>query len=213
MKNYQCILLDWDGNLAKTLDVWLEATKLPLERRGISISDKEIAIQCFGRPIEGYAELGITDVDAAISEMDNAAKRLLPEVELYPDALYVLEKMKKAGKLTALITTSLRENVLHLLDKYEIHHYFDVVIANEDTQQHKPHPEPLEKALEQLKGSKEGSIMIGESDKDISAANNAQVDSILFYPDSHEKFYDLENLKTLNPTHIVNDFRQIIDIV
>ncbi|MDX2776616.1 hypothetical protein PV379_04600 [Streptomyces caniscabiei] len=74
MNDYHYILLDWDGNLAKTLDIWLVATRKPLESRGIHISDKQIAIQCFGRPIEGYAELGITDVDTAITEMDEVAK-------------------------------------------------------------------------------------------------------------------------------------------
>lgn len=171
-----------------------------------------MALQCFGRPIEGYAELGIKDVDAAITEMDELSKKMLPEVELYPDALYVLEKLKKAGKQTALITTSPRANVIHLLDKYNIHHFFDVIIANEDTEHHKPHPEPLEKALVMLGGSKDAAVMIGDSDKDIEAGSNAGVDSILFYPDAHEKFYDLEELKAFHPTYIVTDFREILDV-
>ena len=213
MKNYQYILLDWDGNLAKTLDIWLIATKAPLESRGIHISDKQVAIQCFGRPIEGYAELGIKDTDAAIIQMDEVAKKLMPEVELYPDALFVLEALQKKGKQIALITTSLHTNVYHLLEKYNLHGFFDVVITNEDTTLHKPHPDPLYKALEELGGSEESAIMIGDSDKDIGAAANAGVDSILFYPDAHEKFYDLNELQSLKPTHIVRDFRQIIDIV
>jgi len=211
-KTYQYILLDWDGNLAKTLDVWLEATHAPLKKRGIEISDKQIAMQCFGRPIEGYAELGVKDVDAAITEMDALSKKMLPEVELYPDALYVLEKLKKSGKQTALITTSPRANVIHLLDKYNIHHFFDIVIANEDTVRHKPHPEPLEKALALLGGSKKEAVMIGDSDKDIGAGSNAGIDSILFYPDAHEKFYDLDELKAFNPTYTVRDFREILDL-
>lgn len=213
MKNYQYILFDWDGNLAKTLDVWLVATKAPLESRGIQISDKTIAIQCFGRPAEGYTELGITDIDAAITEMDQLAKKLMPEVELYPDALFVLEALKKKGKHTALITTSLRNNVHHLLDKYNLHDFFDIVITNEDTTLHKPHPEPLYKALEQLGGSKEDAIMIGDSDKDIGAAANAGVDSILFYPDAHEKFYNLDELQAFKPTYTIKDFRETISIV
>lgn len=143
MKNCQYILFDWDGNLAKTLDIWMIAVRAPLENRGITVTDKTIAIQCFGRPIEGYTELGITDIDAAITEMDTVAKKLMPEVELYPDALFVLEALKKQGKQTALITASLRENVVHLLDKYNIHRFFDVIVANEDTVHHKPHAEPL----------------------------------------------------------------------
>lgn len=213
MKSYQYILFDWDGNLARTLDVWLVATKAPLESRGIQVSDRTIAIQCFGRPIEGYTELGITDIDAAIVEMDQLAKKLMPEVELYPDALFVLEALKKEGKQTALVTTSLRNNVIHLLDKYNLHGFFDVVIGHEDTERHKPHPEPLEKALKELGGNKENAIMIGDSDKDIGAANNAEIDSILFYPDAHEKFYDLSELQALDPTYTVRDFRQVIDIV
>lgn len=213
MKSYQYILLDWDGNLAKTLDIWLVATKTPLESRGIQISDKQIAIQCFGRSIEGYAELGIQNVDAAITQMDQLAKQLMPEVELYPDALFVLEALQKKGKRIALITSSLHNNVHHLLEKYNLHDFFDVVITNEDTARHKPHPDPLYKALEELGGTKEDAIMIGDSDKDIGAAVNAGVDSILFYPDTHEKFYDLKELQALKPTHTVQDFRQIIDIV
>ncbi len=213
MKSYKYILLDWDGNLARTLHIWLAATRLPLENRGVKISDSQIVMQCFGRPWEGYAELGVTDVEVAIKEMDIYAKKYLPEVELYPDALFVLEQLKKMGKKTALITTSLRENVLHLLDKYNIHDYFDAVIANEDTVNHKPHPEPLEKALQELGGTKEKAIMIGDSDKDIEAAKNAGVDSILFYPDEHKTFYDLDELQKFGPTHTVTDFRKIIDIV
>lgn len=213
MKDYQYVLLDWDGNLAKTLDIWLIANRAPLENRGIKVSDKTLTIQCFGRPIEGFSELGVKDIDAALTEMDTVAKKLLPEVELYPDALFVLEALKSKGKQTALITTSLRNNVIHLLDKYNIHHFFDVVITNEDTTLHKPHPEPLEKALEKLSGNKENAIMIGDSDKDIVAGANAGVDSILFYPDAHEKFYDLDELQALNPTYTVRDFKEILKII
>lgn len=210
MKQY--ILLDWDGNLAKTLDVWLHACRVPLEKRGIILTDEEIAT-CFGMPVERFTEWGITDVDTAIDEMDAVAVKLLPEVELYPDVLEVLESFRKLGKHTALITTSGRSKVLHLLDKYDMHRYFDVVVAYEDTKQHKPHPEPLEFALEQLGGHKDNAVMIGDSDKDIGAANNAGVDSILFYPDEHKKFYKISELQKLKPTHTVEDFRQILDII
>lgn len=43
--------------------------------------------------------------------------------------------------------------------------------------------------------------------------NNAGVDSVLFYPVQHKKFYDLDKLKELNPTYIIDDFRQVMEIV
>jgi pyrophosphatase PpaX len=213
MKDYQQILLDWDGNLAMTLDAWMHATHAPLKKRGIVLPDNEVAHKIFGRVSEGFAEYGITDIDAAVQEMVDSAHELLPQVELYPDALYTLEELKKSGKQTALITTSLHQSVAHVLDKYEIRGLFDVIIANEDTKNHKPHPEPLELAIEQLGGSKETAIMIGDSDKDIGAATNAGIDSILFYPPEHSRFYDLEQLQLHGPTYTVNDFRKILGII
>jgi phosphoglycolate phosphatase-like HAD superfamily hydrolase len=64
-----------------------------------------------------------------------------------------------------------------------------------------------------LSGSKQAAIMIGDSDKDLGAANNTGIDSILFYPPEHKKFYDLEKLRTLNPTYIVEELRQIEAII
>lgn len=210
VKNY--ILLDWDGNLAKTLDVWIEACRVPLQKRGFYFSDEEIAT-CFGIPFERFTEWGIQDVDVAITEMDKLAAQLLPNVELYPDAVFVLEELKRAGKKTALITTSLRRNVTNLLNTYELNGYFDVLVTSEDTEKHKPDPEPLQKALRLLGGSKEDAVMIGDSDKDIGAAANFGIDSILFYPPEHAKFYKLDELQALEPSHIVGDFRQILQIV
>ncbi len=212
MKQYAYILLDWDGNLAKTLDVWLEACKVPLAKRGVTPSDEEIALS-FGVFTERFAEWGIQDIDTTIWEIDAIAKKNLPAVELYPDALEVLEGLRERGKKTALITTSLRENIEHILTKFNMVHYFDVLIAHEDTKKHKPDPEPLEKALELLGGDKTAAVMIGDSDKDLAAAQNTGIDSILFFPPEHAKFYDISKLKAHQPTHIVSDFREVLNIV
>jgi pyrophosphatase PpaX len=212
MKKYQYILLDWDGNLAKTLDIWLEACRITLKKRGLELSDTDIAAS-FGAFTKYMKDWGIEDVDGAIEEADDLAKQKLPNVELYPDALEVLEALHAAGKQLALITTSPRENLQHLLEKYNIARFFHAIIAAEDVEHHKPHPEPLEKALRLLGGITSEAIMIGDSDKDLGAANNAGIDSILFYPSEHQKFYSLDTLTRLKPTYTVDDFRQILRIV
>ena len=213
MSSYEYVLLDWDGNLAKTLDIWLEACRTPIEARGLELSDEEIAAS-FGAFGKFITEWGFPDeVDAILNEADAIAKQKLPDVELYPDALEVLEGLNNMGKKLALITASPHENVSHILEKYAIKGLFAAIVGHEDTVQHKPHPEPLEKGLELLGGNKDRAVMIGDSDKDLGAAMNAGIDSILFYPPEHAKFYNLDTLKKLNPTHVVTDFRQILDIV
>lgn len=209
---YQYILLDWDGNLAKTLDVWLVACRTVLEHRDLNLSDEEIA-GSFGHLQTTWLPWGVKDIDAAVNEAVALAQKELPNVELYPDALEVLEALHASGRQLALITSSGHQQVQHLLDKYQLAPFFQVIIAGDDVVHHKPHPEPLEKALKALGGTKSQALMIGDSDKDLGAAKNAGIDSVLFYPPEHQKFYDLSYLKQLTPTYIVADFRQILRIV
>jgi len=212
MSNYDYILLDWDGNLAKTLDLWLDATREVLLKRGINVTDEQIGAS-FGAFIAHSKEWGVVDPEQALQEADQIAKQKLPDVDLYPDALEVLENLHAQNKHLALITSSPHENVKNLLIKYRLNKFFEVIVAADDTTNHKPHPEPLEKALAALGGQKEKAIMIGDSDKDILAAHSFGIDSILFFPLEHKKFYDFVKLKELEPTHIVEDFRDVLNLV
>lgn len=182
------------------------------QRKGFTPTDEEITTS-FGKTDEFFAKIGVKDPGELYERADQIGRKRLPNVELYPDALEVLQYFKDCNKKTALITASNRANVMHLLDHYNMHNLFDIFIAREDITKQKPDPESLNMAMERLGADPARSVMIGDSDKDIGAAANAGVDSILFYPPEHKKFYDLEKLRQLEPTHIVDDFRQIMKIV
>ncbi len=147
IKTYDYIILDWDGNLAKTLDVWLEAFKAVFNKRGYFPQDEEIAA-AFGQMPVFARELGLKDTDTAMNEADIIAKLSLPSVALYPDALEVLEYLHQKQKHLALLTTSIHENIKHTLDEHDMMKYFEVVIAGDDLTHRKPHPEGVEKALQ-----------------------------------------------------------------
>jgi HAD superfamily hydrolase (TIGR01509 family) len=212
MKLYRYILLDWDGNLAKTLDLWLGAFRIVLNEEGYFPTDHEIA-SSFGKVDEYFAKLGAQDPTGLFARANAIGAKKLPEVELYPDALEVIQYLKTLNKPMALITSSPRANVEHLLVKYGMQELFEAVIVREDVTYYKPHPESLQTALTRLGGSAVDALMIGDSDKDLGAAVNAGIDSVLFYPPEHKKFYKLEDLKRLHPTFIVEDFKDIMRII
>lgn len=211
MGRYQYILLDWDGNLAKTLNIWQEALRAPLEKRGYFLSDEEIGAN-FEVFKERFEAKGF-DTTAIIEEASSIASKNVPVVELYPDALEVLESLHKSNKQIALITTSPHEQIDPLLKKHGIRHLFDAVICGDDIEHIKPHPEPIIKALTELRASAVKSVMIGDSEKDIEAAKNAGVDSILFYPPEHKKFHNIQYLRQFKPTFVIQDFKEILQIV
>lgn len=207
-KTYQYILLDWDGNLAKTLDLWLDAFRTVLSNRGFDLADTEIAA-LFGDAVGLFRDLGVKDPETALHEADALVKHTLPNVELYPEALELLHSLRNKGKQTALITSSVRANVQHLLEHYQIDQLFDVVVCGDDITHHKPHPEMVEVALAKLGGQKDTAVIIGDSDKDMGVAQNAGIDAILFYPPEHAKYHDIDKLKTFNPVYIVADLRDV----
>jgi len=212
MKSYQYILLDWDGNLARTTQIWVNSTIIVLERNKYK-HNKQQVLKGLSDLHTFLLELGIKNVEETVEEIRAEVHKLLPGVELYPDALYVLETMKSRSKQLALITTSHRHLINPVLKRFNLTNLFEVVVTRDDVSKPKPHPEPLENAIKQLGASKDQTIMIGDSGADIAAANNAEVDSILFFPPEHERFHDIDKLKEHKPTYIVSDFRHILDII
>jgi pyrophosphatase PpaX len=211
MKRYQHFLFDWDGSLAQSLDIWLNCLKAELVQHGHQFSDKEIGAD-FGAFIERMKHKNINDIVMIVDQANRASEKLLPEVPLYPDVLHILESLKHADKKVALVTTSERARIDISLEKHGLKHLFDAIICADDVTNIKPHPEPLEKALSLLGADKKLSVMIGDSEKDIQAATNAGIDSILFHPERHKLFYDLEALKSYNPTYIVSNFKDILGL-
>ena len=212
MKNYDYIIFDWDGNLAKTLDIWLNAFRTVFQKRGFNLTDEEIS-GAFGQITPFAKNLGIADFDKVVEEGLALGDKNIPNVELYPDALDILDDLKNKNKHLAVLTTSPRVNLMRPLEKHKMVKYFEVIIVGEDLTHHKPDPEGVEKALEKMGGIKDRAIIIGDSDKDLGAAVNAGIDSILFYPPEHKKYYSLEKLKAFNPTYIVSDFKEIKNII
>lgn len=202
------VLLDWDGNMAQTLSAWVYACKVPLLKRNIHLTDDRI--------IEGFHSTGIwgvDDLETVLEEADFIAKELLPSISLYPRVVETIKHLHEQRKVLAIVTTAPRRNVEFVLKKYELEHYFNTIVSADDNLQHKPNPEPLERALELLGGTKSQAVMIGDSNRDIEAARALGIDSILFFPSSNKKFYDSKTLQESLPTYTVSNFKDILNFI
>src|SRR3989344_9574031 len=59
---YNYILFDWDGGLANTLSLWLDAHKKAFKESNLNPTDREIIKEEFGT-WTGAKKLGITDLE------------------------------------------------------------------------------------------------------------------------------------------------------
>ena len=216
-KLYTYILLDWDGNIAHTLDLWPDALDEVMQKRGYSLTRQQLIESTWGfvAYVTEHTDISPDEAAKALAEAGEIVVSRSSDVELFPDAPEVLKELKDSGKHLALITTSERRMVVPALEKYGITDLFETIITDDDIEkpERKPHPKPLLMALERMDGTPDKAIMVGDRDKDIVAARNAGMDSVLFCSVEHQKHYSLEKLMQHKPIYVISQFSGLLKVV
>ena len=76
---------------------------------------------------------------------------------------------------------------------------------------HKPHPEPILKALDELGSKKEETIMVGDTIFDLQCAHNAGVKSVLV--GWSEDILTLEEAGEYQPDYVIKEAKDLLKIV
>ncbi len=205
--HYQHVLLDWDGCLADTLSIWLEAYQTVATGRGHRFSDREIG-HAFGSFTGLMESVMDPDPNEAMSSAVSLAIPGLRNTKLHSGALGLLRTIRNNGQRAALVSSSNRNQIEHSLQKFAIESYTDVVITGEMVSKRKPDPEPFIKAMQLMKANPRKTLVIGDSDSDILAAQAIGVDSLLYYPEGNRTYYDGDFLRQYSPTFMVSSFTQ-----
>jgi beta-phosphoglucomutase-like phosphatase (HAD superfamily) len=84
MKQYNYILLDWDGNIAHTLDLWPDALNEVMEKRGYSLTRQQLieSTWSFVAYATKHTKINHDDATKALVEATTIVSRLLPHPPL-----------------------------------------------------------------------------------------------------------------------------------
>ena len=74
------------------------------------------------------------------------------------------------GIQLGLVTSKTQEEMKNEFDHFNLNQYFDIQITASDTKLHKPFPDPIQKAIDELGIKKEETIYIGDSLYDMQSA-------------------------------------------
>ncbi|MCM3615009.1 HAD family phosphatase [Microbacterium enclense] len=141
------VLWDMDGTLVDTEPYWM-AAETPLVERFGGTWTHEQALGMVGLALEDSARLlqnagvpwGVDDIIAYLT--DEVLRQLATTgVPFRPGARELLADLKANGVKTALVTMSMRRMALSVVDLIDFA-AFDVVVAGDDVERPKPHPDP-----------------------------------------------------------------------
>jgi pyrophosphatase PpaX len=119
----------------------------------------------------------------------------------------VLARLKEEGRTLGIVTAKRRSTVELAFAKLPIGHFFDVVVGGDETERHKPDPEPLLLALERLGETPDRTVYIGDSPFDLRAAKAAGVHSIGV---SWGRIHPAERLEAEEPDAIVHSAEELL---
>ncbi|WP_446724539.1 HAD family hydrolase [Microbacterium sp. K22] len=141
------VLWDMDGTLVDTEPYWMAAETALVESFGGSWSHED-ALQLVGSGLLDSAVIlqgaGVAmEAEAIVDHLTDAVQESLRSqgVPFRPGARELLRNLREAGIPTGLVTMSLRRMALSVVDLIEFD-AFDIVVAGDDVDNPKPHPEP-----------------------------------------------------------------------
>ncbi|MGB9823644.1 MAG: TIGR02253 family HAD-type hydrolase [Candidatus Hydrothermia bacterium] len=118
--------------------------------------------------LEVYGEIDYKILSAGIVGYRRAKEGALV---LYPKVVYTLMELLKLGKRLAVVSDAPKLQAWTRLVQTNLHHFFEVVVAYEDTYKRKPAPEPFLFAIQKLGVKSEETLMVGDwAERDILGA-------------------------------------------
>jgi pyrophosphatase PpaX len=209
---FETILFDLDGTLIDSgsliLSSFQHATRTVLGR---VIPEAELMANVGGHGIQAQMkEFDEERADELVRVYREHNASVYRQVLAFPGVEAVLAQLQDEGRQLGVVTVKGRATVDVTFEVLPLLHYFETVVTGDDTERHKPDPEPLLLALERLGASPSAAAYVGDSPFDIRAAKAAGMVAIAV---AWGGIHPLPRLKAERPDYVVQTPRELHDVV
>ena len=174
------VLFDLDGTLIDSIELILKSAQFAFGKCELACPSDAEWLTGVGRPLPvmfgHFAPGREADLIAAYREYQMAHHDQL--VTAYPGILEMLEALAAAGHRMGIVTSKVTPLAMRALTLTGIDRYFETVIGMDLCKRHKPDPEPVLIALDQLSSRPAGAWFVGDSIHDMESGNAAGVATV-----------------------------------
>ena len=210
---FPIVLFDLDGTLIDSGPIILSSMQhavrtvlgkdIPRDQLGLTIGGQGIVAQ--------MQAIDAEHADALVAVYKEHNDGLHGTLEAFDDLLALLPQLRAEGRKLGIVTAKRHRTVELALDRFPaLRDEFDTVVGHEDTDRHKPDPDPVLLAVERLGGVPSRAAYVGDSPFDIRAAKAAGAFAVGvawggIHPD--------ERLLAEEPGAFVRSPRELLDVV
>jgi pyrophosphatase PpaX len=210
---YRVILFDLDGTLIDSGPIILASMRYAsMTVLGVEPDENRVRA-AIGGPglVAQMRELDPNRVDELVDVYRAHNEPLHATLESFDGVLELLPELRRRGHQLGIVTAKRRATVRLAFERFpELEELTDVLVGSEDTELHKPDPDPVLEALSRLGAAPADAVYVGDSPFDIRAGLAAGTFAIAvgwggIHPD--------ERLLAEKPDAFVRRPEEILDLV
>ena len=205
---YDPVLFDLDGTVVDSGAIILASLRHATQTvLGETIPDERLLATVGGSGLASQMrDLDPQRVDELVRVYTEHNKPLHAELVACAGMLDLLEELKREGRTLGIVTAKRRATVALAFETVPIEHLFDVVVAGDETERHKPHPEPLLRALAQAGADAPAAAYVGDSPFDVQAAKAGGLAAVAV---TWGGIHTRERLEREAPDHVVDTVEEL----
>ena len=209
---FPVVLFDFDGTVIDSGSIIIasmrHATKSVLGR---DIPDEELGRAVGGSGLIEQMRLIDPDrVDELVTCYREHNEPLHDDLVAFEGVERVLALLKEEGRQLGIVTAKRRKTVDLAFAILPLERYFDAVVTSEQTEHHKPHPEPVLTALERLGSKTQEAAFVGDSPFDMGAGKAAGVFTVGV---SWGKIHPVARLRETGADAVVHSPEELLDVL
>jgi pyrophosphatase PpaX len=172
---YPVVLFDLDGTVIDTGSIILASMRHAAETViGGSYTDEQLMAAVGGPGLEAQMQaLDPERVDELVRVYRAHNEPLHDTISVFEGMPAALDELKDRGHRLGIVTAKRRATVELAFARVPIEHLFETVVGGDETERHKPDPQPLQLALDRLGATPDQAAYVGDSPFDMQAAQAA----------------------------------------
>jgi pyrophosphatase PpaX len=179
MPQLQTALFDLDGTLIDSIRLILDSYHHTLTTHNLPARTDEEWLRGVGTPLNVQFSQWRESPEVLEAMIATYREYNLKHhdrmVTVYPGVIEAVREIKAAGIQTGLVTSKNRQGALRGLKLVGLEALMDVLVCCDEVTNPKPHPEPVEKAVELLGANPATTVYVGDSIHDMNSGRAAGV--------------------------------------
>ena len=209
---FPVVLFDLDGTVVDSGAIILASMRhAAREVLGIEPPDEELMAAVGGPGLEAQMRALAPDrVEELVTVYRAHNEPLHDELVCCEGIDDVLVQLKDEGRRLGIVTAKRRVTVDLAFASVPLGHLFEVVVGGDETQRHKPHPEPLLLAAKRMDADPDECAYVGDSPFDVRSAKAAGMHAVAV---TWGGIHDREKLEREEPDAIVDTAEELLNVL